>query len=313
MVVIATWNVENLFRPGVEAGPSSGAAYEAKLDSLAETITGLAPDVLAVQEVGQPAALGDLVGRLGGTWHTALAGPDGRGIRVGVLSRFPLSEVEQVVAFPDRLLPIQVGDDGSTIAAMGRPALRVHAEVEGVGIDVVSSHLKSKLLTFPGGRFHPLDEDERVRCGVYALHRRAGEAAAVRAYVTGLLAADGRRRAVVVAGDLNDEPEAATTQSLQGPPGSELGGGGFDRADRGDGSRLWNLAPLIPVEQRFSRVFEGRGELIDHLLVSHALVGRVKTVSTVATQVGSVTEDPGERRDAAGSDHRPVWAEFDLT
>jgi hypothetical protein len=84
----------------------------------------------------------------------------------------------------------------------------------------------------------------------------------------------GREQALIVLGDLNDEPTAATTQILVGPPGSEIDTSGFDRPDQGDGSRLWNLAPLIPAERRFSRVFRGRGELIDHILVSHALVQR---------------------------------------
>lgn len=46
---IATWNLENLFRPGTGAGPpSQAAAYEEKLTALAHTITQLAPDVIAV-------------------------------------------------------------------------------------------------------------------------------------------------------------------------------------------------------------------------------------------------------------------------
>ena len=83
MVVVGTWNVENLFRPGAESGPDSEAAYEAKLAALAATITGLAPDVLAVQEIGDPDALADLIKRLDGMWHSELADPDGRGIRSG--------------------------------------------------------------------------------------------------------------------------------------------------------------------------------------------------------------------------------------
>jgi hypothetical protein len=102
---------------------------------------------------------------------------------------------------------------------------------------------------------------------------------------------------VVVLGDLNDEPTAATTQILLGPPGSEIGTPGFERADQGDGSRLWNLAPLIPAERRFSRMFRGRGELIDHILVSHELVQRVENVDTGPGEPRSITEDPTERRD----------------
>ncbi|MGH7929999.1 MAG: endonuclease/exonuclease/phosphatase family protein [Candidatus Binatia bacterium] len=313
MLTIATWNLENLFRPGDDAAPASDTAYEAKLTALAGTITELSPDVLAVQEVGKPEALADLVDRLGGVWHTALADPDGRGIRVGVLSRLPLSDHEQVVDFPAGLRPVQVDDTETTMSEMGRPALRVRVDAGGgTAVDVVSCHLKSKLLSFPGGRFNPKDEDERVRFAVYALNRRAAEAAAVRAYATKLLGGEGQHRAVVVAGDLNDEPEAATTQLLYGPPGSEIGTGGFDHPDSGDGQRLWNLAPLIPAGQRFSRVYRGRGELIDHLLVAHVLVKAVKTVTTGEIEVPSITDEPTERENEAGSDHRPVVARFEV-
>jgi hypothetical protein len=44
---------------------------------------------------------------------------------------------------------------------------------------------------------------------------------------------------VLVCGDLNDTPQAATTQVLLGPPGSQLGTGGFNQPDWGDGNRLW--------------------------------------------------------------------------
>ena len=77
---IGTWNLENLFRPG-PGGPSTDAVYQAKLDSLAATITALAPDVLAVQEVGDPAALADLAARVGGggMWRPRLRTAAGSG------------------------------------------------------------------------------------------------------------------------------------------------------------------------------------------------------------------------------------------
>ena len=154
----------------------------------------LQPDVLAVQEVGDPEAIDDLAGRLDGDWETALADPDGRGIRVGFLSRAALTNVEQVRDFPDGIGPVQVDDDRTTINALGRPALRARVRAGGRTIDVVSVHLKSKLLTFPDGRFSPRDEDERARYAVYALHRRAAESAGVRAYATALLAEGADRR-----------------------------------------------------------------------------------------------------------------------
>jgi hypothetical protein len=74
MLAVGTWNLEN--RPGSDFGPSDDGAYRAKLDALAATITRMSPDVLAVQEVGDPAALDDLVTRLDGDWHRAPSMPE---------------------------------------------------------------------------------------------------------------------------------------------------------------------------------------------------------------------------------------------
>lgn len=312
-MIVGTWNLENLFRWGQDAGPSTEAAYDAKLEALRRVIDRLHPDVLAVQEVGNLDALEDLRTRLAGTWHSAVSEhPDPRGIRVGFLSRLELADVEQVHAFPERLLPVQVNDDGGMGSSMGRGALRVRVQADGRDVDLLTCHLKSKLLTFPGPRFSPHDEDERARFAAYALFRRAAEATTVRVRATSLLGGLGQQRAVIVLGDLNDEPEAQTTQTLLGPTGSELGTGGFDRPDQGDAARLWNLASLIPEERRFSRVYRGRGELIDHILVSHLLVHRVESIDAGPGEAPSITDDPHERRDEPGSDHLPVVARFDL-
>jgi endonuclease/exonuclease/phosphatase family metal-dependent hydrolase len=73
---------------------------------------------------------------------------------------------------------------------------------------------------------------------VYALSRRAAEAAALRDWATAALTGAWRDQPLLVCGDLNDTLDAATTQLLYGPPGSQFGTGGFDRADRGDRQRL---------------------------------------------------------------------------
>jgi Endonuclease/Exonuclease/phosphatase family len=114
----------------------------------------------------------------------------------------------------------------------------------GKPIRLVTTHLKSKLLTFPGNKFQPKDEGQRARFGAYALYRRAAEAATLRVWATNALAHGSEP--LVLTGDLNDTPEAATTQVLLGPPGSEIGTGGFDQPDKGDPQRLWNLADHMP-------------------------------------------------------------------
>jgi endonuclease/exonuclease/phosphatase family metal-dependent hydrolase len=312
-MVVATWNLENLFRPGGEAGPSDEQQYEAKLAELARVIGEIDPDVLAVQEVGDLDALDDLRRRLDGEWHTETSEfPDERGIRVGFLSRRALRRIEDVREFPSLLEPVQVDDEETKVHEMGRGALKVRVRAGGRAIDLVTCHLKSKLLSYPDGRLTPRDEGERARYAAYALYLRAAEAVTLRAFADELLDDEGRERAVIVLGDLNDEPAAATTQIPLGPPGSEIGTPGFERPDQGDGSRLWNLAPLIPAERRFSRVFRGRRELIDHILVSRALVARVESVDTGPGEPASITEDHTARRDEPASDHLPVIARFEL-
>ncbi|HYZ01295.1 MAG TPA: endonuclease/exonuclease/phosphatase family protein [Candidatus Binatia bacterium] len=314
MLTVMTWNVENLFRPDSPDGPTSGEVYEAKLSGLAATINARSPDVLSLQEVGDPDALGDLVGRLQGDWHRRVsAHPDGRGIRVAWLARPAIVSSIEVTAFPAHLAPVQADDGGGTTNAMGRGAVVITVEHGGRPIQLLTAHLKSKLLTFPGGRFAPHDEDERARFAAYALYRRTAEAASIRAWATSVLGAAGGEHAVVVTGDLNDTEQAATTQILLGPPGSEMGTPGFDRPDHGDPVRLWNLAPCMPEGRNFSRVNDGRKELIDHVLVSHPLAGHVKSAEAVVDEaLPSVTNDPSPRRNAPSSDHAPVVATFDV-
>ncbi|MGH3737605.1 MAG: endonuclease/exonuclease/phosphatase family protein [Micromonosporaceae bacterium] len=323
MFTVGTWNVENLFRPGGEFGPKAEADYEAKLDALAARVTAMAPDVLAVQEVGDEDAFTDLADRLGGSWYSVLSAHFDKHhpIRVGFLSRHRLQVVADTAVFPEELAPLQADDDPHKLTtAMGRGALaiRLTAPGSGTALTVVTCHLKSKLLTFPPGpggrrRFAPRDEGERARYAAYALYRRAAEAVTVRALADDLLAGHGDREHLVVMGDLNDEATAATTQILHGPGGSEIGTPGETRPDKGDPWRLWNLAPLIPEAERFSRVYRGRGELIDHILVSRALLQKIDSVRTGNHHddgLPSVDDDPAARREARDSDHAPVVAQL---
>ncbi|MFD0120546.1 endonuclease/exonuclease/phosphatase family protein [Streptomyces virginiae] len=319
-MVIGTWNLENLCRPLPPGGPPSNrcaakdeATYRAKLEGLAATIDHLAPDLLGVQEVGSHEALTDLVDRLDGDWHIALSTrPDRRGIRAGFLSRRPLTVVEDRTAFPDHLPPVQIEDDGTMTRRMGRGGLVVRwSPAPGHTVSVAVCHLKSKLLTFPGNRHSTDDERLRARYAAYALYRRAAEAVTMRFVADQLLRGDGLTHEVIVMGDLNDEFKAATTQILYGPPGSQIGTGGFQDTDLGDPRRLWNLAPSILEQGGFSRVFEGQKELIDHILVSRALLPRLERVFTGPEQLPTVDgAHPAAPHDSP-SDHAAVLAVLD--
>jgi len=312
---VMTWNVENLFRPGAPSGPRTQAIYDEKLDGLAAVINAEAPHALGLQEIGDPDALDDLEQRLNGTWHRRVSQhEDGRDIRVAWLTPLDITDSEEIFAFPQPLQPVQSDDIGGTQLSMGRGAVAITAMTDlGQPVRLLTAHLKSKLLTFPGGRFQPHDESERARFAAYALYRRAAEAASLRTWATTTMAA--QTEPVVLCGDLNDTVQAATTQLLLGPPGSEIDTRGFKIPDQGDAQRLWNLAPLMPSGRNYSRINQGRPELIDHILVSELLVKSVDVNSVgavVTTPLPSITPEPTARLNEPSSDHAPVIASFEV-
>jgi hypothetical protein len=96
----------------------------------------------------------------------------------------------------------------------------------------------------PLARFNPTDEN---RTGPLRRQRPVyRRAAAVRVAATGVLHWHGQDRRVVMLGDLNDTQEAATTQLLYGPPGSQYGTGGFAHSDRGDGAATVEFGAADP-------------------------------------------------------------------
>jgi endonuclease/exonuclease/phosphatase family metal-dependent hydrolase len=309
---VMTWNVENLFTPE----PTDRAAYDAKVARLADVINAAGPDLLALQEVGDEDSFEALRAALGADWSGALSThfESPHTIRVGWLSPGDLSDVQEVVDLPSALSPVTVDDDGTAMTQLGRGALAVtFTTPAGTTVRALTAHLKSKLLTFPGHRFDTNDETERARYGVYALDRRAAEAAAVRDWATAALAGDSAGRPLLVCGDLNDTMDAATTQLVFGPPGSQIGTGGFNRDDGGDAQRLWDIGYAMTPPNDYSRINQGRHELIDHILVSHAMVSHLTDAATVPLDVPSVGLQPRTApRTDAPSDHRPVLGRFDL-
>ncbi len=328
---VATWNVENLLLPDPKKGQQAQTEYQAKLDCLTEIIQKINPHVIALQEIGGDKPLSDLRARLRRThpYRQMSSYPDKRGIRVAFLSQIPIDTSDELVQFPAGGLVAVSGsyggavkDDPPPFIRMGRGALSICVQpVPGTTVRVITCHLKSKMLSYPstGGRtrFNPKNETERVRAAGLALLQRTAEAVAVRAWVNGFVEGKDSTR-LIVTGDLNDEAEAATTQILLGPGGSQPCTPGFDQPDKGDDVRLFNLAPLIPQNHRYSRINEGQPELIDHMMVSEELLpGRPRRVPVVDTGVElvpipSIGDNPTKRLGEPGSDHAPVFATFEL-
>jgi endonuclease/exonuclease/phosphatase family metal-dependent hydrolase len=345
-LTVMTWNIQNLFPAGQGDGPATQQEYDAKVAALAEVIDAVEPDVLALQEVGPEQVLADLDAACSIEFDHRLVGvPDGRGIRVALLSPRRLSHRVDLVTYPQGVVPVQsrdlIFDDPATAQnealsnALGRGVLSATVRAGGERVTVVVAHLKSKLVSYArqpgvvgGSMFAPNDEGERLRYAGYALYRRTAEAMACRAGLDAVLAAAGDEpgegpgtgpaNPVIFCGDLNDEPLAATTQIIQGPGGSEIDfrpGSGFRTGDSGDGYRMWNLYRLLPPEgPNYTRIYRGRGELIDHVFASYRLVNpeNIPAVGIVAASpLPSMTDDPTPQT-SAPSDHAAVVVTFSL-
>ncbi|MET0283259.1 MAG: endonuclease/exonuclease/phosphatase family protein, partial [Polyangiales bacterium] len=226
-LAVTTWNVENF--------ATASSSFDAKLDHLTTILRSLQPDVLALQDVRDEQAADQLALKL--DFAAAVVGlPDARGSRVALLLRQEPREVHY----------LENQADGVT-----RAPLRVVIEHGGQRLHVITAHLDSKLATVIGGRDLAETEHERARAVSLANERRNRELFLLREHITELLAAE---EATLLLADLNDVAEAATTQLLYGPPGCQPRGPGdrsnsqsaFQRGDRFDAQRLFNVALLAP-------------------------------------------------------------------
>lgn len=311
-LTVMTWNVENLFPVGNEYGPETQEIYNTKLAYLAQKISeDIGADVVALQEIGSPDTFNDLRDELGASYpHGQLStNEDHRGIRVAFISKLPISNVEEYSVFPpDSLIGIPNGE-GGTLTKMGRGALKVTVTLgNGTTISLVTVHLKSKLITYPGGRFSPHDEAERAFFTGLALVRRTAESVTVRIKANTLTL--GNTPPCIVLGDLNDDPTALTTEIIYGPPGGQISPS--VTPNKSNDVRLHSLHEHIPADHRFSRKTGGRTELIDHILVSHELVFKARQVDSFTDDISSVGADPQRRRNATIPDHAPVYVRFEI-
>jgi endonuclease/exonuclease/phosphatase family metal-dependent hydrolase len=344
---VMTWNVQNLFLPTDSDGPDNQAIFQEKLNSLASVIDQERPHILALQEVGPNGALHQLQGTLTHPMSHAIEGqPDDRGIHVAFLSTEQFQSTRHLRPFPNLIRPIQAKDpifdnpntpeDESLTSMMSRGGLEVSVSIDAILVTIVTAHFKSKLISYArqggvvgGSQFQPNDEGERYRYSAYGLYKRTGDAMTIRERLNEILAdpldpgnitaGTGRNTAVIFCGDLNDTVEAATTQIVQGPSGSEIGTDGFQRGDQGDGFRMWNLASILPKvgnEPPFTRRYKGRGELIDHIFASHVLVNpsNMPVAKTIMKPdpLPNMDDNPNARRNDIGSDHAAVVAIFTL-
>jgi predicted extracellular nuclease len=305
--VVATWNLENLFDlvddPERQDGSStpSPAELEVRLVKLARAIERelRLPDLLVVQEVETRALLqelGDRVNAAAGTAYvaTSFESSDRRGIQVGLL--WDAHRLELLEAAPLAGPEVEAAF-GALGASPGREPLAARFRIGDRELTVVANHFRSKRGDHPLlGALRPFPRPSEVP--------RKAQARAVRAFVERLLERD-PAALVLVAGDLNDfefgEPGEGADHPLailEGPEGP---------------TRLTNLLRLERESERFTFLFEGNAQALDHMLVSPALLERSVGADVLhfnAGQPAALAADPSLA--ARSSDHDPLEGRFRL-
>lgn len=149
--------------------------------------------------------------------------------------------------------------------------------VDGEEVTVVVTHFKSKSGDTPlSGAVQPPVEVTSAQ--------RIAQAQAVNAFVSDMLDTDPNAK-IVVLGDMNDFEFSTPLMELAGDD-------------------LTNLSDLLPEGDAYSFNFNGNSQLLDHILVSDALLD--------TAQVDVVHLNSDFPSDEVASDHDPIVAYFDL-
>lgn len=305
--VITTFNVENLFDleddPGKDEGTSTPTpeALEIKLRKLTEAIREelRLPEIVVVQEVENTAILSELAARINRGSRTSYVATshgssDRRGIEVGFLwdrSRVHLIE-SYLLSGPDVDQAF-----GKLSPSPGREPLVGQFRIRGKKVTIIGNHFKSK------GGDDPLFGVNDPPARRTEIQRKA-QAKVVRDFVSSLLETD-PDALVVVAGDLNDFPFGEPGEGPDHPLGILEGSKG--------GAPLTNLILLEDEADAYTFVYQGNSQILDHILVSAALLERFEAVDVLhfnASFPARLSRDgtTGFR----SSDHDAVEARFQL-
>lgn len=266
--------------------------YRARLVKLAGLIARdlEAPDVLTLQEIENQRTLDDLLAmpQLAGLGYRYVLSEkaDTRGIRNAIMyreGRLVLRSLEEPNPISNQPPedPNLIGADrlfarSSMVATFGFAGT---TDAKHAAFTIINNHFKSKL----GGDFYE--------------PRRRAQGAFIGGLVDALRGAE-PNLPVIVAGDMNATYDDGAYQLLE------------RRGGMGGEQRLWDTVRALPDEDRYTYVYRGQKNLLDHLMVTPDLRDAVEAVRIL--HVNSGAEDAKKRfnsRTTHGtSDHDPILA-----
>lgn len=334
---IAAYNLERFFDtvndPGIGEPVLTAAAYDKRLAKASLGIRNYlqTPDILGIIEIENLATLQDLADRINSDAGAAspeyeaylVEGNDVGGIDVGFLVKTAevaagVERVEVVEVQQELDGTLLVNPDSSTSILNDRPPLRLEAIVHhpngaSYPVTVIVNHMRSlngSTDEAPGTNGWPT-AGARVRA------KRQAQAEDLANLVQSLQTAD-PAQPIVLIGDFNafefNDGLGDSMGVIEGTPSPDA-----ETAVPGDGVDLVNpdldnLADTAPAAERYSFLFDGNAQSLDHVVVNQALIA-----STAARRVEHprINADfPEIDRNPAGTtrlaDHDPIVAFFQV-
>ncbi|GAB1691268.1 endonuclease/exonuclease/phosphatase family protein [Krasilnikovia sp. M28-CT-15] len=321
---VATFNLENFDETAAGERPSLAE----RIVLMRPQIARLRADVACFQEVngqerpGRPRALLALRELLTGTGleHAELVStqPQGNDVyderNLVVASTLHVTAREQLkhqlVAAPRYQRLTAVPADAAPVEVSAeRPILHVElSTADGVPLHVINVHLKSKIPTpIPGQTLdaYTWRTADAWAEGVFlSSMKRMAQAVEVRRLVDRILDADPAAR-IIVAGDFNATPDDVPVLAIRGSV-EDTGNG--DLAGR----VLVPIENTVPLSSRYTLFHQGRGEMLDHLLVTRNLLAHYRGSEIHNEVLHDESASFATDRKFPESDHAPVVATFDL-
>lgn len=309
---IATFNLESLDDP-----------VASRVAVLRPALERLEADILCLQEVngqkvGGRRMLAALEELLSGTVYAGFFRAStraGAGVadvhNLVTLSRFPIIDERQVLH--DLLPPLQVVPQTAEPAVQEpveirfeRPLLLTTHDLGGEQLSVINVHLRAGLASsIPGGKLGPFAWKSVSAWAEGFFHsglKRSGQALELRLLLDQLFAAQ-PNPLILVAGDFNAEDHETPLRLVAGSPedtgNAELAARGMIVLDRG-----------LERSRRFSVVHHGRPQMLDHLLVSHRLLGRFRGIEVHNECLGDEALAYNKAIGSGASYHAAVVARF---
>ncbi|MDH4319732.1 MAG: endonuclease/exonuclease/phosphatase family protein [Desulfobulbaceae bacterium] len=278
---VATFNVENL-------DESDGfPALRDRIRVLRPQLTRLGADILCLQEVhgqerlGRPRdilALKELIATTGyETYEIAVTKTSAGEVydqrNLVILSRYPIVEQKQyrntfVDTIRYRTVSAIPNQEEAKEIQWERPILHVTVQHDVGLIHVINIHLKSRVPTpIPGQREGYGFKTVNGWAEGYFISsmKRVGQALEVRCLIDEILDGDPAAK-IIVCGDFNAEPGEVPVEAIVGRV--------ENTANPALGWRQFvPCSNSIPLEARYTHLHEGKGNLLDHVIISGSLLG----------------------------------------